>query len=247
MVAEDDTERRARLVWHAPTRLFHWALVLLVISAWSTYTFAETLRDPLLKWHRWNGLAILILVVWRILWGLVGPASARFAMFVRPPGEAVRYAGGLLRREARMFLGHNPLGAWMVLALLAAVLTQATLGLFTVEHNDITAGPLYRLLSEEGQKLASRLHRLGFYNLLLPLIGVHVCANILYGVVKREPLIRAMVTGRKPAGTYADDARLLTVSNKPGDRWPNVTALSLLALSATLVLGGIKLMGGRLI
>lgn len=240
------TRSGKRLVWHAPTRLFHWSLVLLIISAWGTFTYAEQIGDPLLKGHRWTGITILILVVWRLLWGLAGPATARFSVFVRSPGEALRYAGSLFAKRSRAFLGHNPMGAFMVIALLGAVLAQGTLGLFTVEHNDITAGPLYRWLSEEGQKIASRLHRTSFYYLLLPLVVAHVLANVLYGVLKREPLIRSMVTGRKPAGDYEDDARLAR-QNSLADRWPSLVALVLLGVAIAIVLGGIKLAGGRLI
>lgn len=231
----------ARVVaWDLPTRLFHWTLVLAIAMAWASAQYAEKIGDPLLKWHRWTGIAILVLLLWRLLWGVLGSSTARFVSFVRGPGAALGYAARLAGGGHDRYLGHNPLGAYMVLALLVVVGTQALLGLFTVEHNDLTAGPLYRLVSEDVVKRVSRLHRLLFDDLLLPLIVLHVAANLLYGVVKREPLIPAMVTGRKPAADYADAKEALLV-----DR-PLVRAAFLLAVSAATVIGTIKMLGGRL-
>ncbi len=238
--AERPVEGDAVVAWDLPTRLFHWTLVGLVVSAWGSVQYAEALGDPLLKWHRWNGIMLLVLLLWRLLWGVVGSSTARFAGFVRSPMAAAAYLGDLMRGRSRPFLGHNPLGAYMVLALLAAVGASGLLGLFTVEHNDITAGPLYRLLDGETVKLASRVHRLLFYWVLLPLVVAHIAANVLYGVVKREPLIPAMITGAKPARSYADAAEAIIA------RSPVLRALFLLAVSAAIVLGSIKALGGRL-
>ncbi len=229
------------VAWDLPTRLFHWTLVFLVISAWVSFRYAESFSDYLLKWHRWNGLAILTLLVWRLLWGFAGTSTARFSSFVTSPLAALSYARDLFTGRTRRFLGHNPLGAWMVLALVATLFVQATLGLFTVEHNDLTAGPLYRLVSEEATKFASRWHHLVFDWILLPLVVVHVAANVLYGLIKREPLIPAMITGRKPAADYEDLADAKTTGR------PMLRAAVLLALAAALVLGTIRLLAGRLI
>lgn len=228
------------VVWDLPTRLFHWTLVALVLGAYLSTAFAEQLGDNLLKWHRWNGLAILVLLVWRGMWGIFGSSTARFAAFLRGPRAAAAYVIGLVRGGPRRYLGHNPVGAYMVLALLLVTGSIGLLGLFTVEHNDITAGPLYRLLSEGWVKQASRLHRVLFDWVLLPLIGVHIAVNLLYTFARRDPLIPAMITGRKPAADYADAREAVIV------RWPLLRAAVLLAVSATIVLGGIKALGGRL-
>lgn len=226
--------------WDVPTRAFHWTLVLLIATAWLTFQYSEALGDHRLRWHRNTGYAILILVVWRLLWGAFGSSTSRFASFVRGPAAIARYLASLFAGPRRKYLGHNPAGALMVLALLALVSLQAGLGLFTVEHNDITAGPLYALLDEDGQKLSSRWHRIVFYWLLLPAIGLHVGANVLYALWKRDPLIKAMVTGRKPAAHYEDEDEARIVAR------PVLRALVLLALSAGLVLGALSLFGGRL-
>ena len=158
-VASDDKVR----AWDLPTRVFHWLLVLLILLSWASWRYSEALGDPALKLHRWNGHAILTLVVWRVLWGLVGSSTSRFSAWLWWPWTAAIYGIRLLRGQTPLYLSHNPLGAYMILLLLAAVTAQAVSGLFAVEHNDLTGGPLYRLLSEEGQKRITEWHTSFFY------------------------------------------------------------------------------------
>jgi cytochrome b len=224
-----------------PTRLFHWTLLILVLSAWISYEFAERIGDESLVWHRANGLAILILIVWRLIWGVLGSSTARFANFIRAPRTTASYAKGLLTGGAPRYLGHNPLGAIMVLALLAVLAAMAGFGLFATDDNDLVGGPLYRLVGEAGNLRATRLHGFLFNFVLLPLVALHVVANILYTVAKKEPLIQAMITGRKPAGAYAD-AGEATIAERPLLR-----ALVSLMAAAAIVLGGILALGGSLV
>jgi len=226
--------------WDLPTRLFHWSLVTLIAASWASYRYSEQIGDARLFWHKWCGYAVLILLVWRLMWGVVGSSTSRFAGFIRGPATALDYARDLVSGRPRQFLGHNPLGALMVLALMAAVGLQASLGLFNVEHNDITAGPLYRLVDEAWHKSIRSWHRWWFYWGILALAAAHVSANVLYGLVKKDPLIPAMVTGRKPRAAYEDAAE--------ADIAPaaSLRALVCLVLAAAIVLGGIKLLGGRL-
>ncbi|MEW5964116.1 MAG: cytochrome b/b6 domain-containing protein [Pseudomonadota bacterium] len=233
--------RRGHVVaWDLPTRLFHWTLLALVGSAWVSFQYAEALGDFRLKWHRWNGLAILVLLVWRLMWGLAGASTARFSSFLGSPLDALGYARDHLSGRKTRYLGHNPLGAWMVIALLAALLTQATLGLFALEHNDLATGPLYPLAGAKLAKTLTSWHAWLFHWLILPLVALHVAANILYGLLAGEPLIAAMVTGKKPIAAY-HDADAATVPPRPLLR-----ALLLLALSSTVVFGTILALGGRL-
>lgn len=230
--------------WDLPTRLFHWTLALLVVAAWVSYEFAEDLGDETLVWHRANGLAILILVVWRLLWGIWGSSTARFASFVRAPAAVLAYARALVASRAPRFLGHNPLGALMVLALLATVAVQAGFGLFATDDNDLVGGPLYRLVDEGQNTRAARLHGFVFNFVLLPLLLVHVAANALYALVKKEPLIRAMFSGTKPAAPYADAPEAAPEAAIVA--WPLVRAVACLIAAAVIVLGGILAAGGRL-
>lgn len=224
--------------WDLPTRLFHWSLLTLVIASWATAQFAERIKDPTLRLHRWAGIAILVLVTWRLLWGFAGAPTSRFSRFVRSPGAALAYARDLMAGRTRHYLGHNPLGAYMILALLAVLIAQAGLGLFTTEHNDLASGPLARFAPEDWVKPIRRWHHFLFNRVLLPLAGLHILANALYGVVKRDPLVRAMVTGRKPAADYADANGEVT---NAGGR-----ALICLVIAVAIVLGGITVAGGRL-
>lgn len=227
--------------WDVPTRAFHWLLVLLIIDAWASFRFAEAAGDSTMKWHRYNGYAVLVLLVWRILWGFVGSSTARWTHFVRWPWYALGYLFDLVRGRNRLFLGHNPLGSYMVLALLGAVALQATLGLMTVEHNDVTWGPLYKLVSEETYKSVTYYHTRLLNALILPLVAMHVVANVLYGVIKKDPLVPAMITGMKPARAYEDEAQARIVSR------PGVRALVCLAIAALIVFGAIMALGGKIL
>lgn len=225
--------------WDLPTRVFHWTLVTLIVSAWVSFRYAEKVGDTTLLWHRWNGYAILVLLVWRVLWGFAGSSTSRFSTFVRWPSEAIGYGLAIAKGQPRHYLGHNPLGTWMVLALLGVVGLQAGIGLFTVEHNDIAWGPLYRIVSEETYKKLSHWHLWIFYWVILPLVGIHITANALYGVIAKDPLIPAMVTGRKPAQHYEDAAEAQIVGR------PVLRALVCLAVAAAIVFGGIIALGGK--
>lgn len=226
--------------WDWPTRAFHWCLVFCFASAWVSFNFAGKLGDVTLKWHRWNGYAILVLVVFRLIWGVVGSSTSRFSAFVRAPHVVAGHALDSLKGRHRLFLGHNPLGSLMIMALLAALLVQGVLGLYTLEHNEIVAGPLKRTISDEMTETVSKLHGRGF-NIILALASVHILANSLYAIVKKDPLVRAMVTGTKPSLPYEDAA----------EAWipENVGFRAVLALAAALVLvfGSITMLGGRVL
>jgi cytochrome b len=240
MDAPRDSAAGSVRAWDVPTRLFHWTLVLLIVSAWLTYEFAEDIGDVTLVLHRANGLAILVLVMWRVLWGFAGSSTSRFAGFVRGPSAWLSYARGLMTGASQRFLGHNPLGALMVVALLLVVGVQAGFGLFAVDDNDLVGGPLYRLVDEAANKRATGLHGFLFDKVLLPLVGIHVLANIFYALVKREPLIRAMITGRKPAEDYEDASEAKIIER------PLLRAALCLAAATVIVLGSIVALGGRL-
>ncbi len=225
--------------WDLPTRLFHWSLVLCFLFAWASYEYSSELKDNTLIWHRWNGIFILVLIVFRLIWGVVGSSTSRFSAFIKWPHFALFYAIDMLKGKKRLFLGHNPLGTWMIIALVAAVIIQATLGLFILDHNDIIAGPLQALISDDQAKFLGRLHRIGF-KIILGLIAIHVTVNSLYGVIKKDPLIKAMITGTKPAADYEDELEASIA--------PYVLRRAALCLSAAflIVLGGITLFGGSL-
>lgn len=206
-------------VWDLPTRLFHWSLVVAVAVA---ILSAEL---GVLAVHMLAGETVLILVLFRLVWGVVGSQTARFADFVKGPA-AIR---DHLKRsradgEAALTLGHNPLGALMVVALLLVLLVQAGSGLFTSD-DILVDGPLVQLASGATVALLSSLHRL-LANGIFVLIGLHVAAVFFYLLVKKDNLIRPMVTGRKvlPARLAAEPQRASAV-----------LALAILVASAGLV------------
>ncbi|MFM7084802.1 MAG: cytochrome b/b6 domain-containing protein [Hyphomicrobium sp.] len=191
-------------VWDLPTRLFHWSLVFLVALAWISSEYFEELGDPRLELHRWNGFIVLTVLIWRGLWGIWGPPSARFNNFLKGPKAVSLYIRDLLIGSPRHFLGHNPLGALMIVALLTTVTTISLLGLFAAEENGLAAGPLAHLAAEKGQKLATKWHGLIFNPVLIGLISIHIVANILYTFVKKDSLIMAMLSGKKIKEKYED-------------------------------------------
>jgi len=176
-------------VWDWPTRLFHWALVACIIGS---YLSVEVFED--LDWHLRFGLTILGLLVFRLLWGLIGSTTARFASFVRGPRRVRAYAAAWWRGEAPAHTGHNPLGAVSVLAMLLLLAVQVGLGLFA--NDDIYwDGPLASHVAKETSDTLTELHELNF-NLLLALIALHVLATLAY-LKRGQNLITPMLTGRK--------------------------------------------------
>ena len=228
-------------VWDLPLRLFHWALPLLIFAAWASVEYAEVLHDATLKWHRLAVYALLVLCLWRVLWGFFGARSARFQSFVRGPGAVLSYGRDLVRGAPRHYLGHNPLGAWMVVALLGIMLLQSITGLLAAERDGVASGPLARFVTERLEGAVRIWHDGLFNRVLLPLIALHFAAALFYTFVKREPLIRAMVTGTKPVRAYEDEPDKQALAFPAG-----VRALACLAAAAALGLGPVYWFAGRL-
>jgi cytochrome b len=183
------TRPDTRLVWDLPLRVTHWALALAVAGCFAThYAGIEWFA-----WHRRCGYAVLVLTVFRVLWGIVGTRHARFANFVRGPGAVLQY----LRGRAARPVGHNPLGALSVLALLALLLLQAGTGLFANDEI-MSTGPFYGWIAPEVSNRITSLHR-NSSDVLLVLVALHVAAIAWYVQVRREPIVVPMLTGRKPA------------------------------------------------
>jgi len=187
--AATTTTPATRLVWDLPLRLTHWALALAVAGCFAThYAGIEWFT-----WHRRCGYAVLVLVVFRVLWGVVGTRHARFANFVRGPGAVLQY----LRGRAARPVGHNPLGALSVLAMLALLLLQAGTGLFANDEI-MSMGPFYGWIDPQLSNRITSLHR-NSSDMLLVLVAMHVAAIAWYALVRREQLVPPMLTGRKPA------------------------------------------------
>lgn len=185
----ETTSIRARL-WDGPTRMTHWALVILVIFAWWS---AETGR---MDWHRLSGYAVVGLLIFRLIWGFAGSASARFASFVRGPEATLAYLKTLPSRAKADMPGHNPLGAWSVVAILLTLLVQVATGLYAVDVDAIEAGPLSDRVDFDTGRLFAKWHHWSFW-MLEALVVLHLAAIAFYLIYKRANLVRAMVTGRQ--------------------------------------------------
>jgi cytochrome b len=188
------------LVWDLALRLFHWVLVLLVITSWT----CAQIGGNAMEIHELSGFAILTLVLFRVLWGFFGAYHARFANFVRGPSAMWRYFQSLRTAKPLAFAGHNPVGAWSVLAMLACLLVQAGTGLFS--NDDIMMeGPLVKWISKDASDVITRIHHANS-SALLALIVVHTSAVLYYLIAKRDNLIVPMITGRKHLAQDSDGA-----------------------------------------
>jgi cytochrome b len=190
--SSDDRHRpTAILVWDLPTRLFHWLLVALMAASFVT----ARAGGNAMQYHEWSGITILALLVFRTIWGFVGSQPSRFRDFVKRPPEVWRYAMALVKGNSTPHLGHNPLGGWSVLAMLLVVMLQACLGLFA-NDDIITEGPLFFWVSKATSDRLTKVHRLNQY-VIMGLVAVHLMAVAFHFFVKRENLLKPMITGIK--------------------------------------------------
>ncbi|GGY50381.1 cytochrome b561 [Bacterioplanes sanyensis] len=184
-------------VWDVFVRLFHWLLVACIGFGW----WSGEQGGEWMEWHMRSGYTVLGLVLFRLLWGFAGTPFARFRQFVRSPIAVWRYASDLVRNRASVYHGHNPLGGWMVVALLLLCAAQAGTGLFANDEI-FTEGPLVHLISYDLSVEITRWHET-LFDLLLVAIALHLAGVLLHQLGKREPLLQAMLHGRKP-GAKAD-------------------------------------------
>jgi cytochrome b len=185
MTATADASDRRVAVWDLPTRLFHWALLALVVLCWFTGE-EEELRTI----HRIAGESIAGLIVFRLIWGFVGGEHARFANFAAGPGAVIAHVRDLFSGAPKRHLGHNPLGGVAVFLLLATTAVVVVTGLFS-SHDDF-AGPFAGLW---GLQL-SEVHEVSF-RVLQGLVVVHVLGVVMETLLARDALVPAMITGAK--------------------------------------------------
>ena len=177
-------------VWDAPTRLFHWALTVCVVAAVITAQVGGAAMD----WHFRLGYAILTLLMFRLIWGLVGGHWSRFRTFIYRPGQVLAHLKG--QTDPQQTVGHNPVGALSVFALMGFLALQLVSGLFSDDEISAT-GPLASLASSTWVANATYYHAEVGKLILIALVTLHVLAIALYFLKKRENLVRPMVTGDK--------------------------------------------------
>lgn len=216
---------RRLFVWELPLRLFHWALVALVIALYISIEVMDNIDR-----HAQLGYALLALLMFRLIWGFSGGTYARFGDFLHGPKAVVRYLRTFPAKQPEAIPGHNPLGGWMVMLLLLGLLAQTLMGLFS--NDDILFdGPWRSLVSKEISDILTALHG-ELFELLLVLVGLHIAAVFYYRLRKGERLVRAMITGYKelPADAAAQPSR-------GGKNWLAAIILALCAGVIYLIVG----------
>jgi cytochrome b len=176
-------------LWDLPLRLFHWGVVVLIPLMWWTNKQGNMER------HQMFGLMLLFLVLFRLVWGVIGSETSRFASFIKGPFQIAAY---LMGKDKTASVGHNPLGALSVVALIAMLAVQIGLGLFSQDTDGMFSGPLNHLIPADNYDMGDKVrhwHALGFY-VILGLVAVHLLAILFYTLVKKEHLVPPMVTGR---------------------------------------------------
>lgn len=174
-------------IWDGFIRLYHWLQVALLGTCWWTAEIGEMI------WHQWSAMTLLALWGTRLVWGVLGSQTARFASFVRGPTATIKFAKELLKGKNTHEVGHDPLGAWMIVALLLILGIQLATGLFATDEIFVE-GPLAQTVSADVSTLLTQWHHLNF-NILLFLAAVHIIAVLL---MQRRGLnlIKPMITGK---------------------------------------------------
>lgn len=187
-------------VWDLPTRLFHWSLAACIVGLVITgYTGGSAMN-----WHARIGYAVLTLLLFRLVWGVVGGRWSRFSSFLYSPGSVVNYLRG--QPHPDHLIGHNPLGAGSVFAMLAALLAQVATGLVGDDEISFT-GPLNRFVQSSKGLAATWYHkRIGQW-IVVGLVLLHVAAVLYYLIRRKDNLIRAMVGGDKTLERQAPESR----------------------------------------
>jgi len=166
-------------VWDPAVRGCHWLLVGSVATAWFTHEGGGV-------WHEYFGFLVLGLVGFRLFWGFAGSKYARFGQFLYSPGHTLKYSKDIAHGRHLRYLGHNPLGGWMIAALLITLIAVCS------------TGWLYITDTFWGVEWVEELHEF-FSNVLLGLIGLHVAGVVFTSLLDRENLVAAMINGRKRA------------------------------------------------
>lgn len=180
-------------VWDLPTRLFHWLLAAAVVGL----VITANIGGNWMNWHLRLGYAVLALLLFRVVWGFVGGHWSRFGSFLFAPSALIAYVRGKSRPEHRV--GHTPLGALSVFALLLVLMAQVATGLMS-DDEIAFFGPLVRFVSGDTVAAATSYHKNIGKFIVIALVVLHVAAILFYKWVKKDGLVRPMVLGDKQLG-----------------------------------------------
>ena len=187
-------------VWDLPTRVFHWLLAAALV----VQVITGQIGGNALEWHFRSGYVVMTLLLFRLLWGFVGGHWSRFSRFLYAPATVLRYLRGQARADEHLDVGHNPLGAGSVFALLFFLSLQVATGL-VADDEIATVGPLNKFVSNASASTATHWHKDFGQVILIVLVLLHVSAIVYYRVKRGKNLVRPMLTGDKllPPGTPA--------------------------------------------
>lgn len=193
--------RRVR-VWDLPLRLFHWLLLAAVVTAF------VAIKTDNIELHARAGYCVLALLIFRIIWGFIGGTHARFLNFVKGPRAVLAYLAKARTNHDPAATGHNALGALSVLGLIGVLLLQTITGLFNFSDSFFFEGPLYKFISSNTYGIVAEVHETMEF-VILALVGLHIAAILFYRFVKRDNLVKPMITGSKdiPADATTPDAQ----------------------------------------
>jgi len=180
------------LIWDLPLRIFHWSFAFIILASWYT---AEQGAD-LVEIHMKLGFVALALLVFRVLWGIIGPKHARFSQFLPSPKKLLLYLRN--SKSQKTTPGHNPLGAMMVVLMILLISIQAISGLF-INDDVFSSGPYYGSISNELEKTMRFLHH-NTFDFMIAAIGIHLAAVAYYWRIKKQNLVLPMITGKKSTG-----------------------------------------------
>ncbi len=188
-------------IWDPVTRMWHWVLVLSVGIGWS---FGKFMSFDTIQWHFYLGYLTLGLVVFRYLWGFIGPPPVRYRALLPTPGKLFGYLRQVGQRKPSGTPGHNPLGSLSVILMLLAITAQAVSGLFIESDDFFEYGPLAGYVTEATVSRLTWWHHLNA-DFILALVVLHVSAILFYLIWKNENLIKPMITGWKWVKRDSDD------------------------------------------
>lgn len=191
--------KKELLIWDLPLRIFHWSFACTILAAW--YTSEQD--GELIDLHMQLGYIALALLIFRVLWGVIGPKHARFSQFLPSPKKLISYLKKSNQDDSTLDSpGHNPLGALMVVLMIVLVTLQAVSGLF-INDDIFSSGPYYGSLGKDVEKVMSFLHH-NTFNLMIAAIALHLSAIAYYWWVKKQNLVLPMITGKKSAELIND-------------------------------------------
>ncbi len=191
-------------VWDLPTRIFHWVLVVCLVGL----VITGNIGGEVMPWHQRLGFTVLSLLLFRLAWGFIGGRWSRFASFVHGPSTVLAYLRGQGKPEHSV--GHNPLGAGSVLALMTFLLLQVASGSFSDDEISFS-GPLAKFVSNATVSMLTSYHKQIGKTIIILLVLLHIGAIVFYRVRKKQNLVPPMLHGDKeldqPAAPSRDDAR----------------------------------------